>query len=386
MPEITTSSIDDLLSQAEERLQSHPPDSKLNAVPAVKLSHDVSMPKVKEEKLSVRQPQIAMTGAAKKNNTAGSNWFDLPKTDMTPEFKREWQLLRMRGLLDPKHQKKALRANAPAYSQIGEVVAGPTDFYSSRLTRKEQKNTILEEVLDSVDKQKLQVKYAGIQRDKTFPKREQNITIQTYSTSPNRSDSSTERDIRRPRALQSIHLKPLKREAEFGIPSCDLQLRSFSVQPLEFFSDFALRAAYYLGLPAYGPVPLPRITERWTVPKSHFIFKKAQENFERVTLRRMIQIKDGNPDTVQLWLSYLRKHQFYGVGMKANIWEFGPAGVGVDVENGARETQLREVDTLWSHLGQTKSLGTSSKVEELLSSRRFQEANGLRQPPSISSS
>lgn len=178
----------------------------------------------------------------------------------------------------------------------------------------------------------------------------------------------------------------MKREAEFGIPSCDLQLRSFSVQPLEFFSDFALRAAYYLGLPAYGPVPLPRITERWTVPKSHFIFKKAQENFERVTLRRMIQIKDGNPDTVQLWLSYLRKHQFYGVGMKANIWEFGPAGVGVDVENGARETQLREVDTLWSHLGQTKSLGTSSKVEELLSSRRFQEANGLRQPPSISSS
>lgn len=90
---------------------------------------------------------------------------------MTPEFKREWQLLRMRGLLDPKHQKKALRANAPAYSQIGEVVAGPTDFYSSRLTRKEQKNTILEEVLDSVDKQKLQVKYAGIQRDKTSGKK-----------------------------------------------------------------------------------------------------------------------------------------------------------------------------------------------------------------------
>ena len=90
---------------------------------------------------------------------------------MTPEFKREWQLLRMRGLLDPKHQKKALRVNAPEYSQIGEVVAGPTDFYSSRLTRKERKNTILEEVLDTVDKQKFQVKYAGIQRDKTSGKK-----------------------------------------------------------------------------------------------------------------------------------------------------------------------------------------------------------------------
>ncbi|KAG5933201.1 hypothetical protein E4U53_001064 [Claviceps sorghi] len=171
MPEITTSSIDDLLSQAEERLQSRPPGPNLNAFAAAELSHHVSKPKAKEEKLGVRQPQIAMAGVANKTNTAGSDWFDLPKTDMTPEFKREWQLLRMRGLLDPKHQKKALRATAPEYSQIGEVVAGPTDFYSSRLTRKERKSTMLEEVLSSVDKQKLQVKYAGIQRDKTSGKR-----------------------------------------------------------------------------------------------------------------------------------------------------------------------------------------------------------------------
>ncbi|KAF4509793.1 hypothetical protein G6O67_003931 [Ophiocordyceps sinensis] len=130
------------------------------------------------------------------------------------------------------------------------------------------------------------------------------------------ADDETPQPPRRPRSLQAIYLKPLKREAEFGIPSCDLQLRSFSIQPLEFFADFALRAAYYLGLPAYGPVPLPRITERWTVPKSHFVFKKAQENFERITLRRMIQIKDGHPETVQIWLAYLRKHQYYGVGGK----------------------------------------------------------------------
>lgn len=192
-------------------------------------------------------------------------------------------------------------------------------------------------------------------------------------------------NIRQPRSLQAIHLKPLKREAEFGTPSCDLQLRSFSIQPLEFFSDFALRAAYYLGLPAYGPVPLPRLIERWTVPKSHFIFKKAQENFERITVRRLIQIKDGHPETVQLWLSYLRKHQFYGVGMKANVWEFGELGAGLDVSNGTREKQLEQINPVWAHLGQTRTLGVSSKVEELLSSRRSQEAIGLRQPLSTSS-
>jgi len=184
--------------------------------------------------------------------------------------------------------------------------------------------------------------------------------------------------LRRPRSLQALHLKPLKREAEFGIPSCDLQLRSFSTQPLEFFADFALRAAYYLGLPAYGPVPLPRITERWTVPRSHFIFKKSQENFERVTLRRLIQIKDGHPETVQLWLAYLRKHQYYGVGMKANVWEFTEAGVGRSME--VPEDQLGGLDSTWAQLGQTKSMGTADKVEELLNSRRFKEAAGLRQP------
>lgn len=129
-----------------------------------------------------------------------------------------------------------------------------------------------------------------------------------------------------PRALEALYLKPLRREAEYGVPTCNLQLRSYSARNLEFFCDFALRAAYYAGLPAYGPVPLPRMVERWTVPKSTFIFKKSQENFERITLRRLIQIKDGNPETVQLWLAFLQKHAYYGIGMKANIWEFSKLG------------------------------------------------------------
>jgi len=88
-----------------------------------------------------------------------------------------------------------------------------------------------------------------------------------------------------------------------------------------------MRAAYYLGLPAYGPVPLPRIVERWTVPKGHFIHKKSQENFERKTHRRMIQIKDGHPETVEIWLAFLQKHSYYGIGMKANVWNYEKLGM-----------------------------------------------------------
>jgi small subunit ribosomal protein S10 len=50
--------------------------------------------------------------------------------------------------------------------------------------------------------------------------------------------------------------------------------------------------------------------------------KKSQENFERITMRRLIQIQDGHPDVVKAWLAFLAKHQYYGVGMKANIWEY----------------------------------------------------------------
>ena len=130
-----------------------------------------------------------------------------------------------------------------------------------------------------------------------------------------------------PRSLEALYLKPLRREAEYGVPSCNLQLRSYSLRNLEFFCDFALRAAYYAGLPAYGPTPLPRIVERWTVPKSTFIFKKSQENFERITLRRLVQIRDGDPETVQVWLAFLQKHAYYGIGMKANVWEFSKLGM-----------------------------------------------------------
>ncbi|KAG5665616.1 hypothetical protein KAF25_009741 [Fusarium avenaceum] len=437
MTDILDDQVEELLRKAEQRLKNGPASSIASTtstavVPAVAgdLVADAKQQKTsdsssKKDGLTVRAPPQPLPGLkVKEKSTAGSDWFDLPKTNMTPEFKREWQALRMRGILDPKHQKKSLRASAPEYSQVGEIIAGPTEFFSARLTRKERKGTMLEEITRGIDNHKFTDKYAGIQKQKTSGKKafykgvvaqrrkrtgkmmRQSIRpLRAFSSEvswiarrtqaslakpgdlvpnqPEKAKTEATPEPRYPRAIQALHLKPLKREAEHGIPSCDLQLRSYSVQPLEFFSDFALRAAYYLGLPAYGPVPLPRITERWTVPRDNFIFKKSQENFERKTLRRLIQIRDGNPETVQLWLAYLRKHQLYGVGMKANMWEFSELSVGKKMD-ALPEAEKGEIDAKWSHLGQTKTIGTVEKVEELLNQRRFQEAAGLKMPPTTS--
>lgn len=88
-----------------------------------------------------------------------------------------------------------------------------------------------------------------------------------------------------------------------------------------------------------------------------------------MTLRRLIQIKDGDPETVQLWLAYLRKHQFYGIGMKANVWEFGPT----EMSKSLKEIEAGQ-GAPWAHLGQIKSIGAAEKVADILSARRVKKS------------
>ncbi|KAG5800464.1 hypothetical protein H9Q69_000503 [Fusarium xylarioides] len=189
MTDISDDQVDELLRKAEQRLKNGPASASAivssatsNAVVAgdaatkkqlVKQqnSSSNSSSSSKKDGLTVRAPQPQLGLKAKEKSTAGPEWFDLPKTNMTPEFKREWQVLRMRGILDPKHQKKNLRASAPEYSQVGEIIAGPTEFFSARLTRKERKNTLLEEVTRDLDSHKFTDKYAGIQKQKTSGKK-----------------------------------------------------------------------------------------------------------------------------------------------------------------------------------------------------------------------
>ena len=73
----------------------------------------------------------------------------MPKTDLTPELKRDLQLIKMRGVLDPhRHYKKENgKMQAPEYSQVGTIVEGPTEYFTGRIENKKRKRTFVEEVL-----------------------------------------------------------------------------------------------------------------------------------------------------------------------------------------------------------------------------------------------
>ncbi|KAI1100012.1 Fcf2-domain-containing protein [Jackrogersella minutella] len=191
MDNLSDDQIDQLLKEAETRLQAkcQGQDDKAIAAPSksdvvknlkpetAKKSTALPPSKInsKSEELSVRIPEARRPKKEMAVRTdAGSSWFNLPRTDLTPELKKDLQLLRMRDVLDSKrfYRKDSSRALVPEFSSVGTIVEGPTDFFNARLTKKERKRTLLEEVLETEDvTRRFKSKYGQIQADKTSGKK-----------------------------------------------------------------------------------------------------------------------------------------------------------------------------------------------------------------------
>lgn len=109
-----------------------------------------------------------------REGTAGPDWFYLPRTDLTPELKRDLRLLNLRPALDPKrhYKKDNSKAGPPAFSQVGTVVESATEFYSARLPNKQRKKTLADEVMAvEAEDRRLKNAYTKIQAVKTSGKK-----------------------------------------------------------------------------------------------------------------------------------------------------------------------------------------------------------------------
>ncbi|KAI3737831.1 hypothetical protein L2E82_27844 [Cichorium intybus] len=76
--------------------------------------------------------------------------FDMPAPTLTPELKKDLQLLKLRNVIDPKrHYKKGdSKLNTfPKYFQVGTVVEPVAEYFTSRLTKRERKATLADELL-----------------------------------------------------------------------------------------------------------------------------------------------------------------------------------------------------------------------------------------------
>ncbi|KAK5711933.1 dTDP-fucopyranose mutase [Elasticomyces elasticus] len=182
--DLTDEQIEQLLARATERLK----QKEQKARPATK--QNFTFPKLNPGRLvpdetprknldigirKVQDPIVAKKAALEaKIATAGPSWFNMPRTDLTPELKRDLQLLKMRNVLDPhRHYKKdGGKMQAPEYSQMGTIIEGPTEFFSGRIENKQRKKTFVEEVLAGEQQTgRFKKKYGELQGRKTSGKK-----------------------------------------------------------------------------------------------------------------------------------------------------------------------------------------------------------------------
>lgn len=103
---------------------------------------------------------------AAREKSAGRGWYEMQAPEVTSELKNDLKLLRMRNALDPsRHYKASDWRKLPRYFQVGKVVSGPAEFYSSRVPKRQRKQTIMDELLHNHQFRKYhKKKYSELQR------------------------------------------------------------------------------------------------------------------------------------------------------------------------------------------------------------------------------
>lgn len=95
-----------------------------------------------------------------------------------------------------------------------------------------------------------------------------------------------------------------------------VKLKAFDHRLIDQSAAEIVATARRTGAEISGPIPLPTRIEKFTVQRSVHVNKKSREQFEVRTYKRLIDIMNTNPDTVDAL-------------MKLQL----PAGVSVDIKS-----------------------------------------------------
>ncbi|MCB1592194.1 MAG: 30S ribosomal protein S10 [Alphaproteobacteria bacterium] len=96
-----------------------------------------------------------------------------------------------------------------------------------------------------------------------------------------------------------------------------ITLKAFDHRILDTASSEIVHTAKRTGARVRGPVPLPNRIKRFTVIRSPHVDKRSQEQFEMRTHKRLMDIEDPTPQTIDAL-------------MKLDL----PAGVDVEIKIG----------------------------------------------------
>lgn len=96
----------------------------------------------------------------------GKGWFGMKPSAMTEDLKTDLAIIRNRTYLDPKHFYKSSDKHH-SIVQVGTVIEGASEFYSSRLTKKERRTNLTEELMaDTATLDYTKNKFKKMEREK----------------------------------------------------------------------------------------------------------------------------------------------------------------------------------------------------------------------------
>ena len=81
-------------------------------------------------------------------------------------------------------------------------------------------------------------------------------------------------------------------------PSIRIRLKAFDYRVLDTSTQEIVSTAMRTGAQVRGPIPLPNKIEKYTVLRSPHVDKKSREQFEMRTHKRLLDIVDPTPQTV----------------------------------------------------------------------------------------
>uniref|UniRef100_A0A7S4AE67 Fcf2 pre-rRNA processing C-terminal domain-containing protein n=1 Tax=Pseudo-nitzschia australis TaxID=44445 RepID=A0A7S4AE67_9STRA len=102
------------------------------------------------------------------DDTAGKGWFGMKPSAMTEDLKTDLAIIRNRTYLDPKRFYKSTDKHHKIV-QVGTVIEGASEFYSSRLTKKERRANLTEELMaDKKTSDYAKNKFKKMAREKAY--------------------------------------------------------------------------------------------------------------------------------------------------------------------------------------------------------------------------
>ena len=165
-----TASLDDLFADLKKETRSVPTvedlksiEKSIQSLPRINANLETAL-----QKKPIRIHDPVIPPKKKTTETSDERLFNMKQPEMTPEIKRDLQIIKQRSALDPKRHYKKDKWEIPKFFQMGTIIEGNTEFYSSRLKRKERGKTMVEELLhDDTTKKYFKRKYHEIQQTKT---------------------------------------------------------------------------------------------------------------------------------------------------------------------------------------------------------------------------